>query len=146
MAETDSLHIMQVRDSEDIMVQMFEEHIQAGFPSPAQGSYPDTIDLNKELIHNPSSTFCAKVAGDSMIDAGISDGDILIIDRSLDPQDGDIDVCFLDGEFTVKRISLRGGRLYLVPANEDYPEIAVSEEANFQVWGVVSHIIHKTTV
>lgn len=146
MGETEHLNILKIQDSDELAVQVFEEHIQAGFPSPAQGSYPDSIDLNRELIHNPSSTFCARVTGDSMIDAGIADGDMLIIDRSLEPNDGDIAVCFLDGEFTVKRISLRAGRLYLVPANNDYPEIPVSEEANFQVWGVVSHIIHKTTV
>ncbi|MBP5499004.1 MAG: translesion error-prone DNA polymerase V autoproteolytic subunit [Muribaculaceae bacterium] len=140
------LQIMQMDDTDELLVQMYDEHIQAGFPSPAQGSYPDKIDLNKELIQNPAATFCARVTGNSMIDAGISEGDILIVDRSLTPSDGEIAVCFLDGEFTVKRVAIESDGVYLVPANKSYPKIKVMEESSFQVWGVVSHIIHKTTL
>lgn len=121
----------------------YESRIQAGFPSPAQGAYGDTIDLNSELISNPAATFCARVIGNSMIDAGINNGDILIIDKSLTPANGDIAVCFIDGDFTVKRITIKDDGIYLTPANKQFPEMHVSADSNFTVWGVVSHIIHR---
>ena len=124
-------------------LQFFEGRVQAGFPSPAQGEYADTIDLNRALITNPSATFCARVIGNSMVDAGINEGDLLIIDRSLTPHDGSIAVCFIDGDFTVKRLSVREEGVFLTPDNADFPEMAVPEDSNFQVWGVVSHIIKK---
>lgn len=124
-------------------LQFFEGRVQAGFPSPAQGEYADTIDLNRALITNPAATFCARVIGNSMVDAGINEGDLLIIDRSLTPHDGNIAVCFVDGDFTVKCLSVRDDGIYLIPANAQFPELRVSEESNFQVWGVVSHIIKK---
>ena len=124
-------------------LQFFEGRVQAGFPSPAQGEYADVIDLNRALITNPAATFCARVIGNSMVDAGINEGDLLIIDRSLTPHDGNIAVCFIDGDFTVKRLSMRNNRLFLTPANADYPELPVNEDSNFQVWGVVSHIIKR---
>ena len=124
-------------------LQFFEGRVQAGFPSPAQGEYADVIDLNRALITNPAATFCARVIGNSMVDAGINEGDLLIIDRSLTPHDGNIAVCFIDGDFTVKRLSMRGNGLFLTPANADYPELPVNEDSNFQVWGVVSHIIKR---
>ena len=124
-------------------LQFFESRIQAGFPSPAQGEYADTIDLNRALITNPAATFCARVIGNSMVDAGINEGDLLIIDRSLTPNDGNIAVCFIDGDFTVKRLSVRDDGIYLTPANADFPELRVEEDSSFQVWGVVSHIIKK---
>lgn len=124
-------------------LQFFEGRIQAGFPSPAQGEYPDTIDLNRELITNPAATFCARVIGNSMVDAGINEGDLLIIDRSITPHEGCIAVCFLDGDFTVKRLNVRDDGIYLTPANSSYPEMKVNECSDFQVWGVVSHIVKK---
>ena len=123
--------------------QFFEDRVQAGFPSPAQGEYADSIDLNRALITNPAATFCARVIGNSMVEAGINEGDLLIIDRSLTPHDGNIAVCFVDGDFTVKRLSVRDDGIYLTPANAKFPELRVSEDSNFQVWGVVSHIITK---
>ena len=124
-------------------LQFFEGRLQAGFPSPAQGEYADGIDLNRALITNPAATFCARVIGDSMVEAGINEGDLLIIDRSLNPHDGNIAVCFIDGDFTVKRLSVRDDGVFLTPANASFPELKVSEESNFQVWGVVSHIIKR---
>lgn len=123
--------------------QFFEDRVQAGFPSPAHGEYADSIDLNRALITNPAATFCARVIGNSMVEAGINEGDLLIIDRSLTPHDGNIAVCFVDGDFTVKRLSVRDDGIYLTPANAKFPELRVSEDSNFQVWGVVSHIIKK---
>ncbi len=124
-------------------LQFFEGRVQAGFPSPVQGEYADTIDLNRALITNPAATFCARVIGNSMVDAGINEGDLLIIDRSITPCDGSIAVCFVDGDFTVKRLSVRDDGIYLIPANASFPELKVEEDSSFQVWGVVSHIIKK---
>lgn len=119
--------------------------IVAGFPSPAQDYSDIQIDLNKELISNPSSTFFGRVKGNSMIDAGIEDGDILVIDKSIIPKDGDTAVCFIDGEFTIKYIKIEGEILYLVPANPAFKPIKVTASNNFCVWGVVTYSIksHK---
>lgn len=138
-----NLEIKKLEESSDLELQVFDSRIQAGFPSPAQGSFADSVDLNHELINNPAATFCARVIGDSMIDSGINEGDMLIIDRSIEPQDGDIAVCFIDGDFTVKRILIKDNEMSLVPANRRYPVIRVPKESNFVVWGVVSHIIKK---
>jgi DNA polymerase V len=140
----EEIKISEVKSEEKTSgLQFFEGRVQAGFPSPAQGEYADTIDLNRALITNPSATFCARVIGNSMVDAGINEGDLLIIDRSLTPHDGSIAVCFIDGDFTVKRLSVREEGIFLTPANADFPEMAVPENSNFQVWGVVSHIIKR---
>ena len=135
--------VRQVVEEKTVGPQFFEDRVQAGFPSPAQGEYADSIDLNRALITNPAATFCARVIGNSMVEAGINEGDLLIIDRSLTPHDGNIAVCFVDGDFTVKRLSVRDDGIYLTPANAKFPELRVSEDSNFQVWGVVSHIIKK---
>ena len=140
----DEIKISQLQPGEKMSgLQFFESRVQAGFPSPAQGEYAYTIDLNRALITNPAATFCARVIGDSMVDAGINEGDLLIIDRSLNPHDGNIAVCFIDGDFTVKRLSVRADGIYLTPANASFPELKVSEDSNFQVWGIVSHIIKR---
>lgn len=115
--------------------------IQAGFPSPAQDYISESIDLNREIVRHPSATFYGRVSGESMIDEGIWEGDILVIDRSLEPTDGDLAVCCLDGEFTLKRIRLESGRIWLVPSNEMYDPILVTPERQFEVWGVVTHTI-----
>lgn len=138
-----TLEIKTIAEGSDLSLQLFESRIQAGFPSPAQGAFADSVDLNHELINNPAATFCARVIGDSMTDSGINEGDMLIIDRSLEPHDGDIAVCFIDGDFTVKRIIIKNDELSLVPANRKYPVIKVPKESNFIIWGVVSHIIKK---
>lgn len=137
------IEVKQLEAQGEVPISFLSDRVPAGFPSPAQGEHGDSIDLNKELIHRPSSTFCAKVAGDSMIDCGINDGDLLIIDKSINPSNGDIAVCFVDGEFTVKRLSVKDDGIYLKPANKKYQEVKVREDSNFQVWGVVSYIIKK---
>ena len=140
----EEIKISEVKSEEKTSgLQFFEGRVQAGFPSPAKGEYDDTVDWNSALITNPSATFCARVIGNSMVDAGINEGDLLIIDRSLTPHDGSIAVCFIDGDFTVKRLSVREEGIFLTPANADFPEMAVPEDSNFQVWGVVSHIIKR---
>ena len=115
--------------------------IKAGFPSPAEDFQDQSIDLNKILVRNPSSTFYARVKGKSMQDAGLSDGDLLVIDKSLEPVDGKIAVCFIDGEFTVKRIKIGIDCCFLVPANSDFNPIKVTAENDFLIWGIVVHVI-----
>lgn len=120
--------------------------IRAGFPSPAQDYVDKTLDLNKELIQHPEATFYAKVVGDSMKDAGVYPGDILVIDRSIEPTDGCMAVCFLNGEFTLKNLDLsqrERGIIWLVPSNSAYQPIQVTPEMHFEIWGVVAYTIHK---
>jgi len=119
------------------------EGIRAGFPSPAEDFADPTLDLNRYVIKNPASTFYARITGDSMEGAGISDGDIVVIDKSLEPKDGSIAVCFIDGEFTLKRIKLEKGKLLLMPANPKFHPIEITEENHFVVWGIVTYIIKE---
>lgn len=120
-----------------------DQGIQAGFPSPAQDYIAESIDLNHELIHHPAATFYGRVSGDSMIGEGIEEGDILVIDRSLEPGDGDLAVCCVDGDFTLKRISLRDGQVWLIPSNEAFDPILVTPDCRFEVWGVVTYTIKQ---
>lgn len=117
--------------------------ISAGFPSPANDYLDNAIDLNKELIRNPSSTFFGRVKGLSMKDAGIDEDDILIIDKSIRPRNGMTAVCFIDGEFTLKQICLGNGMLTLIPANNSYKPITVTEQNDFLIWGIVTYVIKK---
>lgn len=117
------------------------EGIRAGFPSPAEDFAEPALDLNHYVIKNPASTFYARITGDSMEGAGIGDGDIVVIDKSLEPKDGNIAVCFIDGEFTLKRILLDKGHLWLQPANSKFKPIEITEENHFLVWGIVTHVV-----
>lgn len=120
--------------------------IPAGFPSPAQDYVNGVLDLNKELIPHPAATFYARVVGDSMT-PGIKEGDLLVVDRSLEPFDNCIAVCCLNNEFTIKRIDLSGkekGYIRLIPDNKKYEPITVTEDDKFILWGVVRYVIHKT--
>lgn len=117
--------------------------IHAGFPSPVTDYMTQAIDLNRELVKHPAATFYGRVVGDSMIDAGVEEGDILVIDRSLDPKDGDMAVCFVDGEFTLKHLRISDRGLRLEPANPKYPSIEISEGVEFRMWGVVTYVIKK---
>ena len=105
----------------------------------------ESIDLNRELVRHPATTFYARAVGDSMKDCGIDDGDLLVIDKAIDPQEGDIVVAYIDGEFTLKRVKydVKGDCLWLMPANKDYPPIKVTEENNFIVWGVLTYNIKR---
>ncbi|MDD6210756.1 MAG: translesion error-prone DNA polymerase V autoproteolytic subunit [Bacteroidales bacterium] len=124
-----------------LQLPLAEEGIAAGFPSPAESYMELSIDLNRELIAHPSSTFYGRVKGYSMKDAGIEEGDLLVIDKSLPPQDGDLAVCFVDGEFTLKHIRTEEGCIWLIPANEAFPPIKVTEENHFMIWGIVTYTI-----
>ena len=127
----------------ELNIPMIPDGVSAGFPSPAQDFMENNIDLNKELSENPLATFYIKVSGNSMTDAGIDDKDILVVDRSIEPSDKKIAICFVDGEFTVKRLKLEKGVLYLMPENQNYNPIKISEENNFIIWGIVTFVIKK---
>ncbi len=122
-------------------IPLVDENIKAGFPSPASDFLDLSIDLNKELIKHPNATFYGRVKGDSMKNAGISEGDLLVIDKSLEPVNGKIAVCFIDGEFTVKRIKIEENACWLMPENDDYKPIKVTEDNDFIIWGIVIHLI-----
>jgi DNA polymerase V len=115
--------------------------LSAGFPSAALDFDDRKIDLNRELIPHPSTTFFGRVKGNSMQEAGIGDGDLLVIDKSLDATDGRIAVCFIDGEFTVKRIHLDGKDTWLMPANPAYSPLKITDANDFRIWGVVTYSI-----
>ncbi|MGJ8743880.1 LexA family protein [Polaribacter sp.] len=117
--------------------------ISAGFPSPADDFGETRISLDDELIKNKDTTFYAKVRGQSMIGAGLDDNDLLVIDRSLEPANNKIAVCFLDGEFTVKRLRVGKNEIWLQPENPNYPIIKITKENNFIIWGIVTNVIKK---
>ncbi|MFB0510118.1 MAG: LexA family protein [bacterium] len=122
---------------------LFIARISAGFPSPADDYLDKKLDLNEYLIKHPASTFFVRVQGDSMINAGIHSGDILIVDRALEPTDNKIVIAVLEGELTVKRIRKIKDKLYLASENPDFSPIEINQEMNFEVWGIVTYVIHK---
>jgi len=117
--------------------------VKAGFPSPADDYIEKSLDFNEYLIKRPAATFCVRVSGDSMINAGIHDSDLLIVDRSINPSHNSIIIAVIDGEMTLKRLIRTNGRVILQAENPDYPSIMITDEMNFEVWGVVSFVIHR---
>ena len=117
--------------------------VSAGFPSPADDYIDRELDLNEHLIQHPAATFFVRVTGTSMIGAGIHDGDLLIVDRAVEPRDGSVVIAVLFGDLTVKRLRLRKGVLLLEAENQAYDPIAIPQGADFQVWGVCRHVIHS---
>lgn len=115
--------------------------VRAGFPSPADDFMDMPLDLNREFVHNPASTFFVRVSGDSMAGDGIGDGDLLIVDKSIDPYDGCIAICYVDGEFTVKRVRFEKSGAWLLPSNPRYHPIRVDATNEFQIWGIVRHAV-----
>lgn len=126
----------------DMSLPLFASRVPAGAPVPADDLRERDIDLNQHLVHHPDSTFLVTVKGDSMIDAGIHDGDLLVVDRALEAKLGKVVVAVVNGELTVKRLAKNGTTLLLVPENPAYSPIEVSEEASFFIWGVVTNVIH----
>lgn len=140
---SDNINIYTPQSENSIEIPLSEERVAAGFPSPADDYASLKLDLKRELIKNPASTFYARVSGLSMVDEGINDGDLLVIDKSLDPHDGCLAVCYIDGEFTLKRFERHNGYGLLMPANKDFHPIKVTAENNFVIWGIVTYIIKK---
>jgi DNA polymerase V len=120
-----------------------QEGISAGFPSPADDFKELRISIDQEVVRNEEATFYARVSGESMQGAGLDDGDLLVIDRSLEPVDNKIAVCFIDGEFTVKRLKVTKDEVLLIPENPKYQSIKVTEENELIIWGVVTYVVKK---
>ena len=129
--------------STEIALPLFMSSVEAGFPSPAEDYIEGSLDLNKHLIKHPAATFFVRVSGDSMINAGMYPSDILIVDRSLEATDKKIVIAVIDGELTVKRLRYRDNLLFLEPENDAYMPIKITKEMSFEVWGVVTNVIHK---
>lgn len=126
-----------------VEIPLAQTAISAGFPSPADGLITLKLDLNRELIRNAAATFFARVSGCSMIDNGVDDGDLIVIDRSVEPSDGCMAVCYIDGSFTLKRFEHHGHYGLLIPANKNYEPIRVDANNDFSIWGIVRYIIKK---
>lgn len=137
------LDICRFEQRAELGLPLYLSTVQAGFPSPAEDYIDKKLDLNEQLVRHPAATFFVRVDGDSMRDAGVASGDILVVDRAVEPRDGHIVIAALDGELTVKRLRRKNGQVLLVPENPDYAPVAVGPEASFEVWGVVTYIIHK---
>lgn len=117
--------------------------VVAGFPSPAEDYLDRKLDLHEYLVRNHAATFFVRAAGDSMIRAGIHDGDLLVVDRSIPPGNGSVVIAAVEGELTVKYLAKMNGKLLLIPANDDYPELDITEQEDALIWGVVTYTIHK---
>lgn len=142
--ELEKLEIYEFHSSKNREIPLAAERIQAGFPSPAENYIDGKLDLNEHLIAHPAATFYVRAAGDSMINAGIKQGDLLIVDKSLQAKNNDIVVAVLDGEFTLKRLIIEEEKCFLKPENDKYKIIEINENSNFVVWGVVTYVISKT--
>ena len=122
---------------------LVEQGISAGFPSPADDHMEGKLDLNTHLVQHPTATFFVKASGDSMLGAGIHDGDILVVDRSLEPLKGKVVIAAVDGQLTVKRLQKKGSKTFLVPENKKFRSIELNENNDVKIWGVVTNVIHK---
>ena len=125
------------------LLSLYSSSVAAGFPSPADDHIEGKLDLNDYLVKHPSATFFVRVTGNSMINAGINDNDILIVDRSLKPSHGKIVIAVVDGQMTVKRLYKRSGKLVLMPENKNFKPIEITESMSIEIWGVVVTAIHS---
>lgn len=138
---SDNLDFYSVCTDKELFIPLASFGISAGFPSPAGDFIDEGIDLNKVLIKHPSATILGRVKGQSMQDIGIDDGDLIIIDRSIEPTDGKIAVCYIDGGFIVKRIKIDKDCCWLMSANDNFKPIKVTEDNEFIIFGIVAHVI-----
>lgn len=122
---------------------LYASRIPAGFPSPADDHVERSLDLHEHLLPHPDASFFLKVSGDSMLDYGIHDGDLLIVDRAIDAREGHIVIAAIDGELTVKKLGKHTGKPALLPGNSAYPPILLDPEQELVIWGVVRHVIHS---
>ena len=129
--------------TKNFRIPLLNDSVSAGFPSPADDYTEENIDLNEHLISNPFSTFFLRVRGESMINAGIKDKDLIIVDKSLIAKPGDIVIAMIDGEFTIKRLSIKNDELYLKAENCNYPDFRFKNHIDVQIWGVVIYSIHS---
>lgn len=134
--------IFSFKDGKEFELPLFTTKISAGFPSPADDHIDNKLNLNQYLISHKESTFFVKVEGDSMMNAGINHDDLLIVDRSLEAKNGSIIIAFLNGDLTVKRLLKKKDKFFLLAENPTYPTIEITAEMNFEMWGVVTYVIH----
>jgi DNA polymerase V len=127
----------------NIAVPYFLSSVSAGFPSPADDYIESKLDLNELLVPHPSSTFFVRANGNSMIEAGILNNDLLVVDRAIQASDNNIIIAVVDGELTVKRLKREKGKIFLLAENPDYEPIEIKEDTQFEIWGVVTSIIHR---
>ncbi|KJS38146.1 MAG: hypothetical protein VR70_10885 [Rhodospirillaceae bacterium BRH_c57] len=127
--------------SEPLTLVLYSSQVPAGFPSPADDHLEGRLDVYELLVRRPAATFFCKAVGESMVDAGIKDGDLLVVDRSIQPQAGDVVVATMDGGLTVKLLRQNGLRWELAPANPGFPSMPIDPEEGIQVWGVVTYAI-----
>lgn len=136
------LEIMTPAASRPLVRPLLSVAVSAGYPCRADDHCDELLDLNQHLINHPQHTYFVRVQGESMINAGIHDGDLLIVDRAIAPRNNHVVVAHLNGELTVKRIHIEDGVVLLLPENPAYPTITVTEDIHFEVWGVVTNVIH----
>jgi DNA polymerase V len=142
-SNSDSINDFLLIQDAPVRLPLFSSNVAAGFPAPADSDIEAYLDLNAHLIPKPVTSFCVRVSGESMVLAGINDGDILIVDRSLEAKSGSIVIAVLNGELTVKRLKLDKGKCYLKPENDSFEPIEVAPEMDFSIWGVVTSVIHQ---
>jgi DNA polymerase V len=135
--------VMTYIENKGYRLPLFGSKVQAGFPSPANDHMETAFDLNQHLVRSPASTFFVRVAGDSMLKAGIHPNDILVVDRSISPSHGKIVIAAVDGDLTVKRLLTQNGKTILFPENDDFPPIELIPENNVVIWGVVTNVVHS---
>ena len=143
MNEKNIVSIINIGNGKKTTTPLFLDSVSAGFPSPATDYLENKLDLNEYLVKNPAATFIVKASGPSMIEAGISSGDLLIVDRSVTPKNDNIVIASVFGDLTVKKLRKKGPSLFLVSANNEYPSIEIKEEMECFIWGVVTYVIHK---
>ncbi|MFQ3333243.1 MAG: DNA polymerase V [Thalassomonas sp.] len=140
---TDNLALYTLGTDKLDNISLFEGSVPAGFPSPADDAMDLDLNLHDYLVRNPAQTFCVKAIGESMKDAGIQSGDVMLVDRAIEPENRSIVLAVIDSEFTVKRVNVSDKKLYLMPENENFTPIEITQEMDFKVWGVVTYVIHK---
>ena len=146
MKETKAIPVdaaMQPDEAPRETLPLFLSPVAAGFTSPAEDYLDRKLDLHEHLVRNHAATYFLRTSGDSMFQAGILDGDLLVVDRSITPGNGSVVIAAVEGELTVKYLSKKNGKVLLVPANVEYPEIDISEQEDAVIWGVVTYAIHK---
>lgn len=141
-SDNKKLEFLYIDLQKEVVLPYIEQGISCGYPSPADGM-EEELDLLKHIIKNKNTTFFARIRGDSMNGIGINEGDIVVVDKSLEPENNKIAVCYVDGEFTIKRIKIQGTKLFLIAENAKYQPIEITEDNDFIIWGIVTYIIKK---
>ena len=141
-SDNKKLEFLYIDLQKEVVLPYIEQGISCGYPSPADGM-EEELDLLKHIIKNKNTTFFARIRGDYMSGIGINEGDIVVVDKSLEPENNKIAVCYVDGEFTIKRIKIQGTKLFLIAENTKYQPIEITEDNDFIIWGIVTYIIKK---